>query len=199
MSVTPIPETGPGAPGAPGVPTGADDGLGAYARRWWIGVKAGDFGSLPIVVGLIIIAIVFQSQNENFLTAGNFVNLIVQAAAITTIAMGLVFVLLLGEIDLSVGYVSGVAGVIVALLTFPDNHNVFAAGPALVLALGAGAGIGLLHGLIITKVGVPSFVVTLAGLLAWNGVVLLLIADKGTVIIQNDFFVGFANDFLPTT
>jgi D-xylose transport system permease protein len=183
-------------PTTPDVAGPARDSLDAYARRWWAGVKAGELGSLPIVIGLIIIALVFQTQNSNFLTAGNFVNLIVQAAAITTIAMGIVFVLLLGEIDLSVGYVSGVAGVIVALLTFPDNHNVFAAGPALVLALGAGLGIGVLHGLIITKVGVPSFVVTLAGLLAWNGVVLLLIGSRGTVIIQNNFFVGFANDFI---
>jgi D-xylose transport system permease protein len=180
----------------PGIAAPAADSLGEYSRRWWSGVKAGDLGSLPIVVGLIIIAIVFQSQNSNFLTAGNFVNLIVQAAAYATIGMGIVFVLLLGEIDLSVGYVSGVAGVIVALLTFPDNHNVFAAGPTLVIALAAGVSIGILHGLIITKMGVPSFVVTLAGLLAWNGVVLLLIGDKGTVIIQNSFFVGFANNFL---
>ena len=81
------------------------------------------------MVGLIIIAIVFQSQNSNFLTAGNFVNLIVQAAAITTIGMGIVFVLLLGEIDLSVGFVSAVAGVTMALLTLPDNSHVFAAAP----------------------------------------------------------------------
>jgi D-xylose transport system permease protein len=176
----------------------ARDSLGAYARRWWVGVRAGDLGSLPIIVGLVVIAVIFQTNNSNFLTAGNFVNLIVQGAAITTIAMGIVFVLLLGEIDLSVGYVSGVAGAVVALLTFPDNHNVFAAGPALVLALGAGLAIGVLQGLIITKVGVPSFVVTLAGLLGWNGVVLLLIADKGTVIIQSNFFVGFANNFIST-
>ena len=84
--------------------------------------------------------------------------------------MGIVFVLLLGEIDLSVGFVSGVAGVIVALLTFPDNHHVFGWPAAIVLALLAGLGIGLLHGVLITKVGIPSFVVTLAGLLAWNGV-----------------------------
>jgi D-xylose transport system permease protein len=180
----------------PGIAAPPADSLADYGRRWWAGVKAGDLGSLPIVIGLIIIAIVFQSQNSNFLTAGNFVNLIVQAAAFATIGMGIVFVLLLGEIDLSVGFVSGVAGVIVALLTFPDNHNVFAAGPTLVIALAAGLSIGVLHGLIITKVGVPSFVVTLAGLLAWNGVVLLLIGDKGTVIIQNGFFVGFANNFL---
>jgi D-xylose transport system permease protein len=180
----------------PGIASPPADSLGDYGRRWWAGVKAGDLGSLPIVLGLIIIAIVFQSQNSNFLTAGNFVNLIVQAAAYATIGMGIVFVLLLGEIDLSVGFVSGVAGVVVALLTFPDNHNVFAAGPTLVIALACGLSIGVLHGLIITKIGIPSFVVTLAGLLAWNGVVLLLIGDKGTVIIQNDFFVGFANNFL---
>jgi D-xylose transport system permease protein len=185
---------------APGTPVVAAPGgsLRDYLEGWWIGVKAGDFGSLTIVVGLIIIAIVFQSQNSNFLTAGNFVNLIVQAAAITTIAMGIVFVLLLGEIDLSVGYVAGVSGVIVALLTFPDGHHQFGTVPTLLIALGGGLTIGLFQGLIITKVGVPSFVVTLAGLLGWNGVVLLLIGDRGTVIIQNDFFAGFANDFLPS-
>ena len=95
-----------GGPGAPAAAAPGGESLGVYVNRWWAGVKAGDLGSLPIVVGLIIIAIVFQSQNSNFLTAGNFVNLIVQAAAITTIGMGIVFVLLLGEIDLSVGFVS---------------------------------------------------------------------------------------------
>ena len=197
MSATaPAPvEGGPGAPAA--APVGPQS-LGAYARNWWVGVRSGELGSLPIVVGLIIIAIVFQTQNSNFLTAGNFVNLIVQAAAFATIGMGIVFVLLLGEIDLSVGFVSGVAGVLVALLTFPDNHNVFGWPAALLVALLAGIAIGLLHGVIITKLGVPSFVVTLAGLLAWNGAVLLLIGDRGTVIIQNTFFIGFANDFLPS-
>jgi len=179
------------------IPAGTgEESLPDYARRWWIGVKSGDLGSLPIIVGLVIIAIVFQTQNDQFLTAGNFVNLIVQMAAITVIAMGIVFVLLLGEIDLSVGYVSGVAGVTAALLTLPDGNEI-GAGLALVVALAFGLGIGTLHGLIITKVGVPSFVVTLAGLLAWNGVVLLLIGSKGTVIIQSDFLIGFANDFLP--
>jgi len=187
-----------GGPGAPPVAAPEGESLQHYARRWWAGVKAGDLGSLPIIVGLIIIAIVFQTKNDNFLTAGNFVNLIVQAAAITTIGMGIVFVLLLGEIDLSVGYVSAVAGVATALLSLPDNSHVFAAGPTLVIALLIGLAIGTLHGLIITKIGIPSFVVTLAGLLGWNGVVLLLIGDRGTVIIQNDFFVGFANDFLPS-
>jgi D-xylose transport system permease protein len=144
----------------------------------------------------VIIAIVFQSQNSNFLTAGNFVNLIVQAAAITTIAMGIVFVLLLGEIDLSVGFVSGVGGVIAALLTLEGGNWEWAGFPAIVVALLAGVAIGTLHGLLITKVGIPSFVVTLAGLLAWNGAVLLLIGSRGTVIIQSKLIVNLANGFI---
>jgi D-xylose transport system permease protein len=197
MSTTAPVETSDAAPaGVPGAPAG--ESLGQYARRWWQGVRSGDLGSMPIIVGLILIAIVFQSQNDRFLTAGNFVNLIVQMAPFAVIGMGIVFVLLLGEIDLSIGYVSGVAGVATALLMLPDGSNVLGAGPAMFIALALGLGIGVLQGLIITKVGVPSFVVTLAGLLGWNGVVLLLIGSKGTVIIQNDFVIGFANDFLPT-
>ncbi len=196
MSATAPIETSDAAPsGVPGAPAG--ESLADHARRWWAGVRSGDLGSLPIIVGLIVIAIIFQSQNDRFLTAGNFVNLIVQMAAFAVIGMGIVFVLLLGEIDLSIGYVSGVGGVLTALLMLPDGSSEFGAGPAIVIALIAGVGIGVLHGLIITKVGVPSFVVTLAGLLAWNGVVLLLIGSRGTVIIQNDFVIGFANDFLP--
>jgi D-xylose transport system permease protein len=165
------------------------------AERWWTDIKSGELGSLPIIIGLIVIAIVFQSQNDRFLTAGNFVNLMIQSAAFTTIAMGIVFVLLLGEIDLSVGYVSGVAGVIVTLLLLPDG-NELPTFLAVALALGAGATIGAIHGVLIAKVGIPSFVVTLAGLLAWNGVVLLLIGARGTVILQDDFIIDLANGFL---
>jgi D-xylose transport system permease protein len=180
----------------PSAPTGpASQTIGAYARRWWTDVKAGELGSLPIFVGLIIIAIVFQSQNDRFLTAGNFVNLLVQTAPYAVIAMGVTFALLLGEIDLSIGFVSGVGGVLTAILLTPDGNELPTV-VVLAIVLGAGLGIGTLHGLIITKVGVPSFVVTLAGLLAWNGVVLLLIGSKGTVILQNDFIIGLANDFL---
>jgi D-xylose transport system permease protein len=171
--------------------------IGAYTQRWWTDVKSGELGSLPIVVGLIIIAIVFQFQNDRFLTSGNFVNLIVQTAPYAVIAMGVTFALLLGEIDLSIGFVSGVGGVLTAILLTPDK-SVPPTWIVLVIVIAAGLGIGMLHGLIITKVGVPSFVVTLAGLLAWNGVVLLLIGSKGTVILQNDFVIGLANDFLKT-
>ena len=113
-----------------------------------------------------------------------------------TIAMGIVFVLLLGEIDLSVGYVSGVGGAIVALLTLPGGHFEFAGGLAIVVVLVAGLLIGTLNGLLFTKVGIPSFVVTLAGLLAWNGAVLLLIGDKGTIVIQSTLIVNLANGFI---
>ena len=171
--------------------------LSAYAHRWWSNVRGGELGSLPIVVGLIIIAIVFQVQNDRFLTAGNFVNLIVQTAPYAVIAMGVTFALLLGEIDLSIGFVSGVGGVLTAILLTPDG-NELPTGIVLAIVLASGLAIGTLHGLIITKVGVPSFVVTLAGLLAWNGVVLLLIGSKGTVILQNDFIIGLANDFVPS-
>jgi D-xylose transport system permease protein len=172
------------------------DTVGAYVRRWWTDVKGGELGSLPIIVGLIVIAIVFQVQNDRFLTASNFVNLIVQTAPYAVIAMGVVFVLLLGEIDLSIGYVSGVAGVLTAIWLTPDGNELPTV-IAIFLALLAGLCIGIFQGLIITKVGVPSFVVTLAGLLGWNGVVLLLIGSKGTVILQNDFVIGLANDFMP--
>jgi D-xylose transport system permease protein len=176
-------------------PAPAAQTIGGYARGWWTDVRSGDLGSLPIVVGLVIIALVFQLQNDRFLTAGNFVNLIVQAAPYAVIAMGVTFALLLGEIDLSIGFVSGVGGVVTAILLTPDGNELPTA-VALGVVLLAGLGIGTLHGLIITKVGVPSFVVTLAGLLAWNGVVLLLIGNKGTVILQNDFVIGLANDFM---
>jgi len=170
--------------------------VAAHARRWWTDVRAGELGSLPIIVGLVVVAIVFQTQNDRFLTAGNFVNLIVQTAPYALIAMGIVFVLLLGEIDLSIGFVSGVAGVLTALLLTPDGNELPTV-VVIVLALLAGAAIGTLHGVIITKVGVPSFVVTLAGLLAWNGVVLLLIGSRGTVILQDEFVIALANDFMP--
>ena len=101
----------------------ARETVAAYARRWWTDVKSGELGSLPIIIGLIIIAIVFQTQNDRFLTAGNFVNLIVQTAPYAVIAMGVTFALLLGEIDLSIGFVSGVGGVLVALLLAPDGNE----------------------------------------------------------------------------
>ena len=182
-------------PDQPGPPTATV--LGAV-REWWVGVRNGQLGALPIVVGIIVIAIYFQTRNANFLTAGNFVNLLAQMAAITVIGMGIVFVLLLGEIDLSVGYVSGMGGVVAAVLLLPDGSQ-WPTSAAIVAAIGVGAAIGLGQGFFVAKLGVPSFVVTLAGLLAWNGVVLLVIGNKGTIVLQNKFVNGLANDYVGHT
>jgi len=173
--------------------------VGDAARGWWIGVRNGELGALPIVVGIVIIAIYFQSRNSNFLTAGNFVNLIAQASPVIVIGMGVVFVLLLGEIDLSIGYVSGIGGVVAATLLVPDGHHQTSTTVALIAALGAGAAIGLLQGFWFAKIGVPSFVVTLAGLLAWNGVVLQIIGNSGTIVIQDKVINGLANDYMSNT
>jgi len=168
---------------------------GDYIRGYFKRVRAGDLGSLPIILGLVVIGVIFQSQNDNFLTPLNLVNLIVQMAGIATIAYGLVFILLLGEIDLSVGYVSAVAAVgMTLLLREPNGWPWYLAVAA---ALVAAACIGLLHGLIIVTFQVPSFVVTLAGFLAWNGVVLIMIGGGGTVIIQDPVIKGITKQFLP--
>lgn len=164
----------------------------ASARRMFNGY----LGGLPIIIGLIIMAVVFQAQNSNFLTPRNVVNLIMQMAGTTMIAYGMVFVLLLGEIDLSAGYVSAVGGVTVAML-LSDTRNGWTWYTAIPLALLITAGIGLLQGTIITAFRVPSFIVTLAGLLAWNGVVLRLVGRGGTVIIQDRFVASISNSHLP--
>src|SRR5213080_5344425 len=163
------------SPSAPSTDTPiARGGLTGYARQWIDNVRAGDLGILPILVGIIVIGIYFQARNSNFLTAGNFVNLIAQMSPFAIIGMGMVFVLLLGEIDLSVGYVSGMGAVTAAVLLEPDGNQT-ATWVAVLAALGVGAAIGFIQGFFVSRVGVPSFVVTLAGLLGWNGVVLLII------------------------
>jgi len=165
--------------------------LGEYLRAWAARIRAGDSGILPVIVGLVVIAIIFQSQNSNFLTAGNLVNLLVQGAAITLLGLGEVFALLLGEIDLSIGFVAGVAGVIAAeLVAFPHNWPWWG---AVALALLVTAVIGLVQGTIITRLGLPSFVVTLAGLLGFQGVMLMMVGPRGTVPIASDVINDFAN------
>jgi D-xylose transport system permease protein len=166
------------------------------ARGYFQRISTRDLSGLPIIFGLILMAAVFQAQNSNFLTPRNVVNLILQMAGTTMIAYGMVFVLLLGEIDLSAGYVSAVGGVTVAML-LSDAQNGWTWYTAIPLALLITAGIGLMQGAIITAFRVPSFIVTLAGLLAWNGVVLRLVGRGGTVIIQDEFVAAIANSYLP--
>jgi D-xylose transport system permease protein len=169
-----------------------------YMGRWWQRVRAGDLGSLPIVIGLIVIAIVFGSLDDTFYTERNFTNLLLQMAPLAAIAIGVVFVLLLGEIDLSVAYVSAVGGVSMTMLLRPDDPGWpwwLAVAAALVIT----TAIGLVQGLVVTKAGVPSFLVTLAGLLIWNGVTLLLVtrySTSGTIRIQDTTVRGIANNFL---
>ncbi len=187
-------ETQPTAPSTEKTAVKPTEAISTYIHDYFVRMKSGDLGSLPIIFGLVVIAIIFQSANENYLTPRNFVNLIVQMAGITTIAIGVVFVLLLGEIDLSIGYVSAVAAVFLALrLRPPDAWPWYA---AVIVALVVACLIGITQGFIITKFRLPSFVVTLAGLLVWNGVVLLLIGSAGTVIIQDNIIIGVANTFL---
>jgi len=177
---------------------GESQTLAGWARLWWQGVRVGELGSLPIIVGLIVIFITFGILEENFLTERNFTNLVLQMAAVATIAIGTVFVLLIGEIDLSVAYVSAVGGVVMTLMLRPGDPG-WPWWLAIGFALLCTTTIGFLQAIVITKAGVPSFVVTLAGFLIWSGVVLILTTQystAGTIRVQNDVVVGITNDFL---
>lgn len=180
--------------------TGLLSTLSAYTKAWWVRVRSGELGALPIIVGLVLIVIVFGLANDVFLSPRNFTNLLLQMAGIATIAIGIVFVLLIAEIDLSVAYVSAVGGVIMAMLLRPGDPG-FPWPLAVGLALLATTLIGMATGLLVTKAGVPSFVVTLAGLLIWSGVVLTLTTQastSGTVRIQDDTVINITGSFLST-
>jgi D-xylose transport system permease protein len=191
MSITDHPARGtvegPDDPAADGALVAAPEvvaqNLGEYVRAWVMRVRAGDAGALPVLAGLIVISILFQSLNSKFLTAGNLVNLLIQGAVYMLLAMSEVFVLLLGEIDLSAGFVAGLAGVVMAELIKQGTDWPLAA--AILVALLFAAGIGALHGTLITRIGLPSFVVTLAGLLGWQGVMLLILGQGGVVPINS--------------
>ena len=175
--------------------------LGSYVQDWMVRVRSGDLGSLPIIIGIIAIAAIFGTLSEGiFFRERNFVNLLLQMSGLAAISMGVVFVLLIAEIDLSVGFVGAVGSVTMTLLLREANAD-WPWWAAVTAALVAVTLIGLLHGLIITKASVPSFVVTLAGLLAWSGVVLILttsFSTAGTIVIQDPVILGIANSYLPT-
>jgi D-xylose transport system permease protein len=163
-----------------------------YLHLWLARLRAGESGVLPVVVGLVAITIIFQSLNSKFLTSGNIVNLLVQGAVFMMLALAEVFALLLGEIDLSAGFVAGLSGVVTAeLLT--TAHGSWPWWAAILAALLACAAIGLLHGTLITRLGLPSFVVTLGGLLGWQGVMLAILGNGGTLPIQDNVVNDVAN------
>ena len=172
------------------------DGLRGAIAGFGSRVRAGDLGSLPVVVGLVLIAIIFQILNPNFLSANNLVNLTLQAAPIGVIAIGVVLVLLLGELDLSVGSVSGLASAILGVCMVRLGWPIVV---AILVAIAAGACIGLLYGFLFTRFGVPSFIITLAGLLGFLGLQLALLGADGSINIPfSSWIVQFANTwFLP--
>jgi D-xylose transport system permease protein len=174
------------------------DSISAAARGYVERLKAGDVGSLPVIVGMIVIVIFFTAKSSVFFSAINFNNLIVQMAGTTVVAIGVVFVLLLGEIDLSIGYVSGVAGVTVAWLQQPGTSHQLPGILAILIAIAVGALIGVFQGSFVAFIGVPSFVVTLAGLLAWQGVIIRWIGEQGVIGIQDNLINDVANYVLPT-
>jgi D-xylose transport system permease protein len=162
-------------------------------RRTLDNVRTGNLGILPIVIGLAIIVVFFSFKATNFFTANNFNNIIIQLAGTCMLAFGVVFVLLLGEIDLSIGYLSGLAAVAVAELQLPGTGQ---DAPfswiapvngllAIVIAVAIAGALGAAQGTIVAKIGVPSFVVTLAGLLIFQGVILQILEVRGTILIQD--------------
>ena len=168
---------------------------GAY-NDYLARIKSGDMGALPGVLGLVALCIVFGVMSDVFLTPGNFANLLTQAASVTVIAMGLVFVLLLGEIDLSAGYASGVCGAVLVILI--TNHGA----PwwiALLVSIVVGAILGFTIGVLVSRLGIPSFVVTLAAFLMFQGLLLLLAGEGGTIRIEDPTILAVQNNNLSPT
>ncbi len=174
----PSPESAEHGDDAAEVATAAPDvlanSLGEYLRIQLRRIRSGESGALPVVIGLVAIVIYFQARNSLFLSPGNLVNLLIQGAPYIILGMAEVFVLLLGEIDLAVGFTGAVAAVITAWTVFSLPWWI-----AILLGLGTGAFIGLVFGLLITRLGLPSFVVTLAGLLGLQGLMIVLVARSG--------------------
>lgn len=169
--------------------------LGAYTRGYLARVRGGELGSIPALVGLVVITVVFAVVHPGFLSAYNIEALVIQAAPIIVMAMGLIFVLLLGEIDLSAGTTGGLCSAIMAVLMLRHGAAWWL---ALVVGLIAGVLIGFGMGWLRARVGIPSFVITLATFLAFQGVTLILIGGQGSVILpDNSPVIKLENSFVP--
>jgi len=171
-------------------------GVSGAVARLVTRIRGGDLGQLPVIGGLLVIWTVFQILNPVFLSPRNLVDLTMQCAAIGTIALGIVLVLLLGEIDLSVGSVSGLAAAVLAVALVQLQWNLVF---ALLAAIVVGCLVGMLYGFLYTRFGVPSFVITLAGLLDFLGLQLWVLGDTGSISLPFDsWIVQFSNQmFLP--
>lgn len=176
--------------------------FGEWLQGQWLKIKGGDSGALPVLVGFVVIILIFQTQNSHFLSASNLVNLINQAALFIVFGMAEIFILLLGEIDLSIGFNAGVGAAITAELAAPPhNQNWFI---AVLAGVAVCAFFGGLQGLLITRLGLPAFIVTLAGYLGLQGVSLYLFnQDKhavgGTISVTNSVINGIINSSLSPT
>ncbi|MFF7388567.1 sugar ABC transporter permease [Streptomyces scabiei] len=159
----------------------------AYAHAVRRRMHEGELGPAPALLALAVTWIVFQSLNENFLSPRNLSVLSVEIVGTGMVAVGVVFVLLIGEIDLSVGSLAGLSGALFAALNV--NHGM-PEGLAVLVALACGAAAGAVHGFVFTKIGVPAFVVTLAGLLAWNGLMLYLLGPESSISFSDDGLVA---------
>ncbi|MBV9417603.1 MAG: ABC transporter permease, partial [Solirubrobacterales bacterium] len=156
------------------------DSLGEYLRAWGKRIRSGESGVVPVIVGLVLVVIFFQIEQSTFLSAGNLVNLFVQAATFILFAAAEIYALLLSEIDLSVGAVAGVGAFVIAELIAPPVNLVWWLGIAGGLFICAA--IGVLQGTLITRLHLPSFVVTLGGLLGFTGVIIELAQIDKTAV-----------------
>ncbi|MFC5678902.1 sugar ABC transporter permease [Aeromicrobium endophyticum] len=168
--------------------------FGEAVRSYVNRVRGGDMGALPAVAGLLVLFIVFGLANDRFLSALNMANLITQAGAIIVLAMGLVLVLLLGDIDLSAGVTGGASASVMGLLI--AKHDM-PWGVAVLGAIVTGAVIGLVIGVLVSKLGIPSFVVTLAFFLGLQGLILKLIGDGGSVRVDQEVIKGITKNNVP--
>jgi D-xylose transport system permease protein len=179
----------------PRIPTPAPREIGTAVSDYIGRVRGGDVGSLPAVLGLVALFIVFSIlRPSTFTNAFNLANLVNQAAAVMVIAMGLVFVLLLGEIDLSAGFTAGTAAAVMGIAATEHGWPWWA---AVLACLATGAVIGACIGLLVARLGIPSFVVTLAAFLALQGVLLKLIGEGGTIAVRDPKLLAINNNTMP--
>jgi D-xylose transport system permease protein len=175
--------------------TPGQGGIGEAAGAYWDRIKGGDLGALPAILGVVVLVIVFGvMEPDTFLTEQNFANLINQGAAIMVLAMGLVFVLLLGEIDLSAGFTAGTGA---AILGVTLTEHGWAWPLSVLAALAAGVAIGFTIALLVARLGIPSFVVSLAYFLGLQGAMLLIIGEGGTIPIRDDAILTIMNKNMP--
>ena len=178
-----------------GAPAHNGTTLGDIWRAYVAKVRGGDLGSLPAILGLIVLVVVFSAlKPDRFPSQFNVANLLNQSAAIVVLSMGLVFVLLLGEIDLSAGYTGCTAAAVPGVVMTEHGWPWI---PSLITCLLTGAVIGTIIGMLVSRLGIPSFVVTLAFFLGLQGVMLVIIGEGGTIAYRNEVILALNNDPMP--